>query len=738
MSEVRFHVPKMDCATEKEIITRRLGKIAGIARLDFDLLERVVVVEYGEDPGIPAAVQAALEAIDMAPARVGALRPPKAKAAGACGDAACGDHPGAEREPAATAATGAAASPPLPEATQARERILLGLSGACAVGAEVVAWTTGSERSWIVVALAVAAMLLGGLKTLRKGIVAARTFTLNINLLMLIAVAGAVAIQQWPEAAMVTFLFALAEVIEARSVDRARDAIRSLMVLAPDLTRLRRGEAWIEVETASVEPGALIQVLPGARVPLDGTVTSGTTSINQAPITGESVPVDKSAGDAVYAGSVNQQGMIEVEVTAGAGDTTLARIARAIRTAQSQEAPTQRFVDRFSRWYTPTVVLLALALAAAPPLLFGEPLRPWLYKALVLLVIACPCALVISTPVTVVSGLAAAARRGLLVKGGVHLELAHKLRVLAVDKTGTLTEGKPRLTDVVALAELSGEEVLARAAGLEATSAHPLARAVVAGHPGPLPRAREVVSTEGKGIEGTVAGERIGIGSHRFAEERAVCTPAVEAELARLEREGKSVMVVWRAGEQARALGVIGVADTVRPTSVEAVRALHGLGVRLLMLTGDNPTTAAAVAAQVGIDDVAAGLMPEDKLARIDELVRAGVVVGMVGDGINDAPALARASIGIAMGAAGSDTALETADVALMNDDLRGVPAFIELSRRTATTLRANIIFSIAVKAVFFGLGLFGIATLWMAVLADLGASLIVAANGLRLLRAKG
>lgn len=726
MSEVRFHVPKMDCATEKEIITRRLSKVKGIDRLDFDLIERVVIVGHDSNEQVPAAVELALEDIDMAPARLDGTRP--AISSDNEGDHAGHDHaPGAH--PAAPSGAPGASS-------QKREIVLLAFSGACAVAAEVVAWTTGSEKGWGVIALAVAALVTGGPKTLRKGIVAARTLTLNINLLMLIAVIGALAIQQWPEAAMVTFLFAVAEVIEARSVDRARDAIRGLMVLAPDLTRLRRGDAWVEVETATIGMGAMIQVLPGDRVPLDGKVTAGRTSIDQAPITGESVPVDKGVGDPVYAGSVNQQGMIEVEVTADAGHTTLARIARAIREAQSQQAPTQRFVDRFSRWYTPIVVLLAILIAVVPPLAFGEQFKPWLYKALVLLVIACPCALVISTPVTVVSGLAACARRGLLVKGGVHLEQAHKLRILAVDKTGTLTEGHPKLTDVITLADLSRDEVLARAAGLEATSAHPLARAVVAGFSGPVPPASDVSATEGKGIEGTVGGEAIGIGSHRFAEERGVCSPEVEEALAKLEREGKSVMVVWRADSVMKVVGVIGVADTIRSTSVEAVKALHARGVRLLMLTGDNPTTAAAVAKQVGIDEVSANLLPEDKLTRIDELVREGVGVGMVGDGVNDAPALARATIGFAMGAAGSDTALETADVALMSDDLRGVPTFIDLSRRTSNTLRANIAFAIGVKVVFFGLALFGIATLWMAVFADMGASLVVAANGLRLLRA--
>jgi len=726
MSEVRFHVPKMDCATEKEVISRRLAKVKGIERLDFDLIDRVVIVEHGTNTEVPAAVESALDDIDMAPARLDGTRPPATEPHD--------DHDGHDH-----AAHDTAPKPTSPGTvidSQRREYVLLGISGACSIAAEVVAWTTGSESSWPIIALAVAALVTGGIKTLRKGIVAARTLTLNINLLMLIAVAGAIAIQQWPEAAMVTFLFAVAEVIEARSVDRARDAIRGLMVLAPDLTRMKKDGAWVEVETATIGIGASIQVLPGERVPLDGKVTAGKTSIDQAPITGESVPVDKTIGDPVYAGSVNQQGMIEVEITAGAGDTTLARIARAIRDAQSQQAPTQRFVDTFSRWYTPIVVLMAIAVTLVPPLAFGEPFRPWLYKALVLLVIACPCALVISTPVTVVSGLAAAAKRGLLVKGGVHLEQAHRIRVLAVDKTGTLTEGAPKLTDVVPLAELSREAVLERAAGLEATSAHPLARAVVKGFVGKVPHASDVSATEGKGIEGTVDGEQIGIGSHRFAEERGVCSPEVEAALAKLEGEGKSVMVVWRANTK-QTIGVIGVADTIRETSVEAVRALHARGVKLLMLTGDNPTTAAAVAKQVGIDDVSADLMPEDKLARIDALVREGVAVGMVGDGVNDAPALARATIGFAMGAAGSDTALETADVALMSDDLRGVPAFIDLSKKTASTLRANIVFAIAVKAVFFGLGLFGIATLWMAVFADMGASLVVAANGLRLLKAK-
>jgi Cd2+/Zn2+-exporting ATPase len=366
---------------------------------------------------------------------------------------------------------------------------------------------------------------------------------------------------------------------------------------------------------------------------------------------------------------------------------------------------------------------------------FGQPFVPWLYKALVLLVIACPCALVISTPVTIVSGLAAATRHGLVVKGGVHLEQARRLKVIAVDKTGTLTEGHPKLTDVVPIGKLDREAVLLRAAALEATSAHPLARAVVAGFKGTLPHATDVIAVDGKGIEGTVDGERIVVGSHRFAHERNVCEPMIEVALDQLEREGKSVMVVWRENAAPHALGVIGVADTIRKTSIDTIRTLHRQGLKVVMLTGDNPTTARAVGAQVGIDDVSADLLPEDKVARIEALLREYKEVGMVGDGVNDAPALARASMGFAMGAAGSDTALETSDVALMGDDLRGVPALIALSRRTSRTLWTNIGIAITLKVVFFALAMLGIATLWMAVFADMGASLIVAANGLRLLR---
>ena len=711
----KFLVPAMDCATEKEVISNRLERVDGIHAVDFDLLDRVVTVRHA--PGVDARVEAALRDIGMKPKRV-----VEARAAAAASPAS-----GTATVPAA-----AVDRPSLSGATAwLRSGWVLALAGAIALTAEILAWTAFDEGSWPVIALSVATILLSGPTTFRKGFVALRTLTLNITLLMTIAVAGAIAIQQWPEAAMVTFLFAVAELIESRSVDRARDAIRALMALSPESARIRQGDAWVEVPAASVQPGATMQVLPGDRVALDGRITAGTTAIDQAPITGESVPIDKAPGDQVFAGTINQHGMIEVEVTAGQGDTTLARIGRTIREAQSQKAPTERFVDRFARFYTPAIVLFALAIAIVPPLVTDDGYRPWLYKALVLLVIACPCALVISTPVTIVSGLAAAARRGILVKGGVHLEQARRLRVLALDKTGTLTEGKPSLVDVIPLGGASRDDLLQRAASLESTSTHPIAQAVVRGWSGAVLPVTDAVNIVGKGLEGKVAGQPLTIGSHRLAEERGVCGPEVERELERLEGEGKSVMIVW-AGRDV--LGVLAVADTVRETSVEAVRALHGHGIRLAMLTGDNPRTADAVAKRVGIDQVEANLLPEDKLKAIDRLGQPGPV-GMVGDGVNDAPALARASIGFAMGAAGTDTALETADVALMKDDLRGIPELVALSKRTARTLTVNITLAIGIKAVFFGLALFDLATLWMAVFADMGASLIVAANGLSLLR---
>jgi Cd2+/Zn2+-exporting ATPase len=721
MRESVFVVPKMDCPTEEQLIRNRLKAVKGIERLDFNLMARELVVGHELDDD--GEILTALESLSL-----GA----KIKAAG---------------------------TTEVPEAKGSATKWLMLVSGLSAVAAEAQAWTSGVENSWPVIALAVLSILTGGLETLRKGLVAIRTFTLNINFLMTVAVTGAVLIGQWPEAAMVTFLFGLAELIEAYSLDRARNAIAGLMSIAPDVAMVRAADGeWVEVEAAKVEVGQVVRVRPGERIPLDGEVISGRSSVNQAPITGESLPVEKAPGDPVFAGTVNEKGLLELRVTANTGNTTLARIIRAVQQAQSQKAPTQGFVDRFARYYTPVVVVLALAIAIVPPLVLKVAFTPWVYKALVLLVIACPCALVISTPVTVVSGLATAARLGILVKGGVYLEEGHRLKVIALDKTGTLTKGTPVVTDVVAFDGESKDRILQLAASLDAPSEHPVASAIVAAWtgadataPGLQPdglvtgdraetvkKSRELLpitdfqSITGRGVQATIAGVTYFVGNHRLAHENGVCGPHVEVELKRLEREGKTTVVI---SDQKKSLGVLGVADTLRDTSIDAVRQLHDLGVKTVMLTGDNETTAKAIARQVGIDEARGDMLPEDKLAALEELLRTHEHVGMVGDGINDAPALARSSIGFAMGAAGTDTAIETADVALMQDDLRKLPLFILLSRKTGSILKQNIAFAVSVKVVFFILALAGRATLWMAVFADLGASLLVVFNGLRLLR---
>lgn len=697
MKETVYRVDKMDCPTEEQLIRKRLEGHEGVQELKFNLMDRKLTVIHTLEE---TALDKELDALGL----------------------------GATRK---TASENQAVP-----GSRAALWWALGLSGVTAVASEITAWTTGQEQSWPVVSLAVFSMLAGGRDTLRKGLVALRNLTPNINLLMCVAVIGASCIGQWPEAAMVTFLFGIAELIESLSLDRARNAIRSLMELAPETAFVRVEDQWKEVPAGEVGVGAVVRIRPGERIPLDGRVVSGQSAVDQAPVTGESMPVDKNEGDTVFAGSINQQGRLEVEVTANRGNTTLDRIIKAVQEAQAERAPTQRFIDAFARYYTPGVIVLAILVAALPPLIWAQPVYPWIYRALVLLVIACPCALVISTPVTVVSGLAAAARLGILVKGGVYLEEGRKLSVVALDKTGTLTHGKPSLTDVIPLHQESRERVLNLAASLDASSEHPVAHAIVTAHqkePGSaLLEVDDFEAIVGRGVKGRIEGNAYWLGNHRLTEENGVCSPEVEKELA----HGLHARLAQRVrdSQHSQSLLVVRKHDRRLPLALQSFE-LHELGVKTLMLTGDNSTTARAIASQVGIDDARGDLLPEDKLRIVTEMRKAGQSVGMVGDGINDAPALAQSSIGFAMGAAGTDTALETADVALMQDDLRRLPMFIRLSRRTATVLKQNIGFALFVKVLFFVLALVGKATLWMAVFADLGASLIVVANGLRLLR---
>jgi Cd2+/Zn2+-exporting ATPase len=537
---------------------------------------------------------------------------------------------------------------------------------------------------------------------------------------------------------MVMVLFTIAERIEAQSLDRARNAIQGLVQLTPErATVLLADGSWAEVNAKSVGISQRVRVKPGERIALDGTLVSGRSSVNQAPITGESLPVDKTEGDAVFAGTINEAGSFEYVVTAAAGDSTLARIIHAVQAAQGARAPTQRFVDQFAKVYTPVVFAMALAIAVLPPLLLGGAWFDWVYKALVLLVIACPCALVISTPVTIVSALAAAARQGFLIKGGVYLEEGRKLAWLALDKTGTLTHGKPVQTDFFALNGWQAADVRSLAASLASRSDHPVSRAVALAAQAEGIALRPVEDFEalpGRGTTGMIAGKRYHLGNHRLIHEQGCCSDALEAQLSALEQQGKTVIVLTDDGS---VHGVFAVADTVKDSSRQAIAELHALGIKTVMLTGDNAHTARAIAAQVGMDEAIGDLLPEDKLRTIEAKMALGGKVGMVGDGINDAPALARSDIGFAMGAAGTGTAIETADVALMDDDLRKLPRFVRLSRHTHAVLLQNIVLALGIKAVFLVLTLLGLGTMWMAVFADMGASLLVVGNGLRLLRAR-
>lgn len=703
-SRVRYRIDKMDCPTEERLIRNKLEPMPGIARLDFNLLDRELTVHHRLDD--PQVIAAALERIDMAPQLL---------------------------EVGARAAV-------VPPGLQTRQKILLAVGGTAAVAAEAVAWITGQETAWPTIALALLSMLTIGLPTLRKGWIALRSFTLNIYFLMSIAVIGAFVIGKWPEAAMVIFLFAVAETIEALSLERARNAINALTALAPETAEVQAGERWQERPVAAVAVGTRIRIRTGSRVPLDARVEAGQAALNQAPITGESLPVDRIVGDPLYAGSIVTDGVVEATVTATAGESTLARIAAAIQQAQSQRAPTQRFVDEFARYYTPAVVAFAIAMAVLGPLLTGGEWGEWIYRALVMMVIACPCALVVSTPVTVVSGLAAAARHGILVKGGVYLETGRKLRAVALDKTGTLTKGRPSLTDVLPFGAFPLDDGLRIAASLDDHSTHPVAKALVAGwrqrQPGVTAFPVDAFAVlSGRGVRGVIAGGRWQLGNHRLVEELGLCSPELEAAIAPLEAAGKTAIVLCA---ESGPTAVFGVADTVRPESVEAVRALETLQVHPVMLTGDNPATASAIAQQIGIGDARGNLLPEDKQTAVAELEQRYGQVGMVGDGVNDAPALARADIGFAMGVAGTATALETADVAIMDDDPRKVADFIDLSRRTASILTQNIALALSIKGLFFVLALGGWATLWMAVFADMGASLLVVFNGLRLTKWNG
>jgi Cd2+/Zn2+-exporting ATPase len=703
-----FRIATMDCSAEEAEIRRALDPVPGIRSLNFQLGARTL--------GIDAP-------LDVLPRALDAIR-----------NAGFNPDP-VNQDPAHAGADNGQSEPHDHEQNLGGGIMRLGLALGMAVAAEVVGFVAPETLLWKLTGMALAgiAIWLAGLDVYKKGMAALWRRKLNINALMSVAVTGAFLIGQWPEAAMVMALYAIAELIEARAVDRARNAIKGLLELAPEeaLMLTTQGQ-WQPTPVTQVPLDSSVRIRPGERVPLDGIITKGTGAINQSPMTGESIPVDKAPGDQVFAGTINETGELEVRVTAVASNSTLARIIHAVEQAQGTRAPTQRFVDRFAAIYTPAVFALAVAVAALTPFLLGLTWQEAIYKALVLLVIACPCALVISTPVTVVSGLAAGARRGILIKGGTYLETARSLKTVALDKTGTITQGKPKLVEWQAWKGADTATAQRLALSLASRSDHPVSHAIAAGLEGEGSPVDDFSALPGRGVQGKVEGHQVLLANHRAVHERGLCGPELEAELGKHEQQGRTVTLLANASE---VIAIFAVADTIKETSRQAIAELKSLGVTPVMLTGDNLATAKAIAAQAGIEDARGDLLPEAKLEAIKDMQARYGPTGMTGDGINDAPALAQADIGFAMGGAGTDIAMEAADVVIMNDDVRRVAETVRLSRRTHSVLWQNITLALGIKSVFLVLAVFGSATMWMAVFADMGASLLVIANGLRLLR---
>ncbi|MCO4243350.1 heavy metal translocating P-type ATPase [Acidovorax facilis] len=702
----------MDCSAEESEIRRALEPLPGIRSLGFQLGARTLKID-ASDEALPLALEAIRKAgFDAKPVQATGAELTDGKGAPADGHTHDGGFSGGI------------------------SRLVAAL--ALAIAAEAISYFAPETLAWKVAGMAVAAVAiwLAGIDTYKKGMAALFRGKLNINALMAVAVTGAFLIGQWPEAAMVMALYAIAELIEAKAVDRARNSIKGLLDMAPEEALVLSPDGtWVTTPVASVPLEAAVRIKPGERVPLDGVVTKGNGAINQAPITGESIPVDKAPGDPVFAGTINETGELEIRVTAAANNTTLARIIHAVEEAQGTRAPTQRFVDKFAAIYTPVVFAIAVAVAVLAPFLLSLTWQEALYKALVLLVIACPCALVISTPVTVVSGLSAAARRGILIKGGTYLEEARLLKAIALDKTGTITEGRPKLVDWRVWGQADEASSRRAAASLAARSDHPVSKAIAASLEQKVAEVQEFKAIPGRGVQGVVDGQTLLMGNHRLMEENNLSSPELKAELTIHENQGRTVTLLANSKV---VLALFAVADTIKETSRKAIADLKVLGVATVMLTGDNSATAKAIASEAGIDDARGDLLPEAKLDAIKDMQKRYGPTGMTGDGINDAPALAQADVGFAMGGAGTDTAMEAADIVIMNDNLERVAETVQLSKRTHAILWQNITLALGIKSVFLVLAVFGTATMWMAVFADMGASLLVVGNGLRLLpRAK-
>lgn len=719
-AQVTYKVHGLDCADEVAVLRNQLDGRAGILAVDFDILEARMTVEYDKERISPESIEAAVASTGMK----AIPWEENAKEKGASFWQRRGHL-------IMTSASGASLLGGF-----ISHSILHGsfFHALVAGGAEEHAFPLAS------LLLYVCSIITGAWFVVPKALRAARRFQPDMNLLMTIAIAGAVAIGEWLEAATVAFLFALALFLERWSVGRARRAVTAMMDLSPVTARYVSPESGVILEkrVEEVPVGASVLVRPGEKVPLDGVVVAGSSRVNQAPITGESAPVSKKPGDQVFAGTINEDGALTFRATKRAGDTTLARVIHLVQEARSRRAPSERWVDKFARYYTPIMMAVALCMVLLPPLFFGGSWAKWLYRGLVTLVIACPCALVISTPVSIVSALTAAARNGVLIKGGMFLEAPSRLRGLALDKTGTLTYGRPEVQEVIPLNGHSREELLEIAATLEANSEHPLANAIlrIAKAEGiSLRHAKDFRAIKGKGASANIDGRPFWIGSHRLMHEMGEETPEIHDKAEQLARAGSSIVAL---GNDEHVCGLITIADGVREGARETVREVRKLGVqRIVMLTGDNEGTARIVAGKTGVDSFMAELLPEGKVEAVQALVRDLGVVAMVGDGVNDAPALAAASFGIAMGAAGTDAAIESADIALMSDDLSKLPWLIKHSRHTLRIIKQNIAFAIGVKLLFMIFAVLGIVTLWMAIAADTGASLLVISNGMRLLGAR-
>ena len=719
-----LRIMDMDCVVEESAIRRALEPLPGIARLQFALPQRALLIDAPE--AVLAQAVQAIRALGFDPQAL--------------------PSPSQQQSAADCAACGVPDAAPLP--SKSRQLWQMGGALGLALAAELMhLLAPEASLPWRVagMALAVAAIALSGLATYRKGLNALLRGKLTISALMAVAVTGAFVIGQWPEAAMVMALYAIAEWLEGQAADRARNAIANLMELAPEQAEvLQTNGAWQPQPVAQIAVGSTLRIKAGERIALDGTVRQGHSAVNQAPVTGESLPVDKTVGDAVYAGTINTTGVLHVEATSTASNTTLARIIEAVEKAQASRAPMQAFVDRFAAIYTPAVFALALAVAVGGATLLGWPWLQAIYKALVVLVIACPCALVLSTPITVVSALAAAAKRGILIKGGRYLEQARSLHTIAFDKTGTLTQGQPRLLTTQVL-HGDAASVLPLAAALVAQSNHPVSAAIGAGLQAQGVQAAataiaDVHTESGRGVQARLQGRLLRLGNARWMQEQGLLPAAPTASdaatqaIAAEQAQGRTVTLL---ADDTRVIALFAVADTVRSHAQEALAELRQLGINTLMLSGDHTSSAQAVGQQLGVTQVHGDLLPEHKLQTISQHQQNGATA-MVGDGINDAPALAQADMGFAMGGGGTAIAMEAADIVIMNDDLRRVPETVRLSRRTHAVLWQNITLALGIKAVFFALAFTGHATMWMAVFADMGASLLVVFNGLRMLRWRG